>query len=685
MSHSPNLTFRKQAIGYVLIALMAGLLSFWSQHWWPAVCWIMGHLLIARVLRTLDTKVSSNNKLPAYLYPLLAGSSLVFFILILQITTSAYFGWRGFFHLTDLTATSWGFLLALLAPAFGCWLVALQQIQRFQTKMPERSKRLALLTWSALGLATISFLPIMATGYLPLALSLAVLLFSLDIYLESNRTSMTWLLLWLLLISLVMASFAFRQSQRIDLLAHQQIAEDINVQGQPDTTRGYHLPILWDTLAMSTAQQQLGQQQLAIPAGSGQQWYDGRNTYWVWHRTNDRGFIIVGRRTGGAKPLLALMSLLFLAGLVYCLLLRAVSWVVGYPYQHWLLPLYGPSSLRVRIQLSFFALVLVAFLLVAWFTVDFFQGKSELQDWLEQLLTLYAFLLLIAGALGILLANSITEPIVRIGQKLSNTQLLDNQPLSWPKDDEIGRLVRHYNQMISDLNESALKLAESEREGAWREMAKQVAHEIKNPLTPMKLQLQQLVRLEKENPEKAREWSRMVASRMIEQIDGLALIADEFSHFARLPEARAITFDLRDLVQSAYELHQVNEEQIELLLENSLLPCPVLADRDQILRVTNNLIKNAFQAIGQQPDGRVVLRLYTEDTQVTLSVKDNGPGIDPAIRERIFQPNFTTKSSGMGLGLAMCRNIVQQASGQISFISVLGEGTTFKVVLPLIS
>lgn len=684
MSYLSGVLFRNRMLGYILVAMVAVFLAYCASHWWPAFCLIFGHVMISVLIRNLEVN-QIQPKYSIYVYPLTAGSSLVFFILLLQFTLSVSLGWRGFLHLSDIATTSWFFLLALLAPAYGCWLLALQQIQALQLKEPERRRRLVLLALTALLLALISMAPFIVIGYLPLALSLAILLFSMDIYLESNRTSMTWLLLWLLLISLVMASFAFKKSQYIDLQVHQQIAQDIYLQGEPDTSRRYHMPIRWDTLSLPTAHQQLGKEQLAIAAGAGQQWQDANNTYWVWHRPDGAGFIIVGRLTGGARPLLALMSLLFLAGLLYCLLLRAISWALKYPYQTWLLPLYGPSSLRVRIQLSFFALVLVAFLLVAWFTVGFFQGKPELQDWLEQLLTLYAFLLLIAGALGILLANSITDPIVNIGDKLSSTQLMNNQPLHWPKEDEIGRLVSHYNQMISDLNDSALKLAASEREGAWREMAKQVAHEIKNPLTPMKLQLQQLVRLEKEDPEKAREWSKIVAKRIIEQIDSLAHIADEFSHFARLPAAKAIEFDLRDLVKSVFELHRVNENNIALSLFNSPEACCVFADRGQLLRVANNLIKNAIQAIGQQENGEIVIRLSTQDNHALLTIADNGPGIDETIKGRIFEPNFTTKSSGMGLGLAMCKNIIEQAEGQISFTTELGLGTTFSVRLPLVA
>ena len=338
----------------------------------------------------------------------------------------------------------------------------------------------------------------------------------------------------------------------------------------------------------------------------------------------------------------------------------------------------------MRIQLAFFVLVLVAFFLVAVFTIDFFREATDFyQNWLEQLLSLYVFLLLIAGALGILIANSISEPIVRIGQKLGSTQLQDNEPLSWPRNDEIGRLVQSYNQMIIALDESAERLAASERESAWREMAKQVAHEIKNPLTPMKLQLQQLLRLEKDDPERAREWSGRIANGIIEQIDGLARIATAFSHFARLPEAQLSQFDLREVLRSVAELHQHNGIHTSLALPEA--PCLVEADRDQIIRVLNNLIRNAQQAMEQTEQPSLELALKTCDNLYCVTISDNGSGIPPEVQARIFQPNFTTKSSGMGLGLAMCKNIVEQAGGTIKFDTVPHQGTTFTVSLPQIA
>lgn len=310
--------------------------------------------------------------------------------------------------------------------------------------------------------------------------------------------------------------------------------------------------------------------------------------------------------------------------------------------------------------------------------------QRSVLDFLSNLLNLYVFLLLIAGALAILVANSITSPLNRIGEKLRSFRLGAHEPLEWDKNDEIGRLVAAYNTMSRQLEESAERLKKSEREGAWREMAKQVAHEIKNPLTPMKLSIQYLQHAQKADPERAAALIGRVAETLIEQIDGLARIATEFSNFAKMPQARPEHFDLNELAARAFQLyheHEAPEARMELIIPERATP--VFADRGHLQRVLNNLIKNALQAIPDDRDGLIVLRLETTAGQAVIAVSDNGAGIPEEIQAKVFQPNFTTKSSGMGLGLAMCQNMVQAAGGDISFTTSPGEGTTFRVTIPL--
>lgn len=321
------------------------------------------------------------------------------------------------------------------------------------------------------------------------------------------------------------------------------------------------------------------------------------------------------------------------------------------------------------------------------FQIPFASGARSLQQnvlsFIGNLLNLYVFLLLIAGALAITVANSITRPLIKIGEKLRSFQLGQNEPLEWESEDEIGKLVEEYNLMIRKLEESAKKLRQSEREGAWREMAKQVAHEIKNPLTPMKLSIQYLEHARKSDPERAAAMIGRVSQTLIEQIDGLARIATEFSNFAKMPKSEPEALDLGTVLESVYRLfteHQESVEDIELILPDDRTP--VFADRGHLVRVLNNLIKNAQQAIPENRQGRIQIQLKPGPEQHLITITDNGTGIPEPVRPKVFQPNFTTKSSGMGLGLAMCKNMMTAAGGDIYFETETGKGTTFFVILP---
>ncbi|MCF8238769.1 MAG: GHKL domain-containing protein [Saprospiraceae bacterium] len=311
--------------------------------------------------------------------------------------------------------------------------------------------------------------------------------------------------------------------------------------------------------------------------------------------------------------------------------------------------------------------------------------QQDISEFISALLNVYVFLLFIAGALAILVANSITLPISVIGQKLKQFKLgKDNQPLEWSSRDELGDLISEYNRMILKLQESAELLARSEREGAWREMAKQVAHEIKNPLTPMKLSLQHLQLAFK--PSKAEDKALLdrVSATLIEQIENLSQIASEFSNFAKIPEAFPEDLVINDLVRSVRNLFGENQDdQIQIttsLPQDDLL---VNADKNQLIRVLNNLIKNAIQAIPEDRAGRIHIRLYKKDGAAVIEVEDNGTGIPEEMQEKVFMPNFTTKSSGTGLGLAICRNILDMVGGKLYFRTRPGRGSTFFVELPL--
>ncbi|PHN04169.1 sensor histidine kinase [Flavilitoribacter nigricans] len=326
---------------------------------------------------------------------------------------------------------------------------------------------------------------------------------------------------------------------------------------------------------------------------------------------------------------------------------------------------------------------IIAYLELPYFANDR-EFRNDLQSFLSALLNVYVFLLLVAGAIALFVADSITQPISKIGQKLSQFKLGHNEPLEWKSPDEIGQLIAEYNLMIKKLDESAEKLRQSEREGAWREMAKQVAHEIKNPLTPMKLNIQHLLRVQQQDPQRASSMLSEVAQSIIQQIDGLSRIAGEFSNFAKMPQAQNERFNLNKLVSSVYNLYAKGDHgATELSIELPEADIEVFADPTQLMRVINNLVKNALQAIPDERPGKVTITLRRKDEEAILSVRDNGSGIPESLREKVFFPNFTTKNSGMGLGLAMSRSIVNAAGGRIYFETIEEEGTTFYVELPV--
>lgn len=310
--------------------------------------------------------------------------------------------------------------------------------------------------------------------------------------------------------------------------------------------------------------------------------------------------------------------------------------------------------------------------------------ENTVEEFMGTLLNVYVFLLMIAGAIAIAVANSITRPITVLGEKLKAFKLgKRNEPLHWSNNDELGALIREYNSMIDKLEKSAELLAQNEREVAWREMAKQVAHEIKNPLTPMKLSIQHLEQKIAGLPqEEIAPFVKRVASTLIEQIDNLTRIASEFSNFSKLPEPNNEKIVFNDLVASVHDLFRKRDD----ILFSLYVPIDeiyIFADRSHILRILNNLLKNAIQAIPADRKGRINIRLFTRDGYATLQVSDNGCGIPADMQDKVFYPNFTTKSSGTGLGLAISKDIAEAYGGRIYFSTVEDAGTDFYFELPL--
>jgi nitrogen fixation/metabolism regulation signal transduction histidine kinase len=308
---------------------------------------------------------------------------------------------------------------------------------------------------------------------------------------------------------------------------------------------------------------------------------------------------------------------------------------------------------------------------------------SELKSFLREISTGYIVLFILAALLAFFLSKNITRPLDIITRRIRKTKLGEyNEPIDWQGKDEVGELVKEYNRMLAQLESSALKLAQTERESAWREMAQQVAHEIKNPLTPMKLRMQQLVRTWKESPEGFDDRLKAFSESMIEQIDALTRIANEFSHFAKMPKPQLAETNLRELLEKVIALFG-DQENVQLSFHcighsNYL----AMIDKDQLIRVLNNLITNAFQAIPSERRGRVCVSLRAGEKGFIIRISDNGVGISNENRKRIFVPNFTTKSTGTGLGLAMVKTIVEQNNGRVFFWSKEQKGASFFVYIP---
>jgi nitrogen fixation/metabolism regulation signal transduction histidine kinase len=309
--------------------------------------------------------------------------------------------------------------------------------------------------------------------------------------------------------------------------------------------------------------------------------------------------------------------------------------------------------------------------------------SQELSTIIVAFINLYVFLLLASIIVAIFIANQITRPLVLIQENLQKMELgKRNEPIYYSRQDEIGSLVKEYNKKVDELAVSAELLARSERESAWREMAKQIAHEIKNPLTPMKLNIQHLQRAKGEGKE-YNEYIERVTNTLIEQIENLSNIATEFSNFAKIPTARNQVFKLAEQLQKVIDLFDSHTRVKIEFHPNGLDYIKVNADREQLSRAIINLVKNGIQAVPEERKGIIQINLSRREHMAVISVSDNGEGIPPDLRDKLFSPSFTTKTSGMGLGLAIVKNIVENFTGKIWFETEHKKGTTFYLEIPI--
>ena len=309
--------------------------------------------------------------------------------------------------------------------------------------------------------------------------------------------------------------------------------------------------------------------------------------------------------------------------------------------------------------------------------------QDEIQDFLVRLSQVYFFMLIVAFTLAYFLSSYITKSLKTISDKINETSLdqKNEKIVIEANSREINSLIKAYNAMVDKLEESATMLAQSEREQAWREMAKQVAHEIKNPLTPMRLTVQSFQRKFDPKDPYLKQKLNDYTKTLIQQIDTMSSVASAFSNFASMPAQQNETLNVVEVVE--FSLDIFNEEYIHF--ESDKKEIITIMDRTQLIRIITNLVKNAIQAIPEEQEQKSIIVAVKElDNNVNITVNDNGVGIESEYIEHIFEPKFTTKTSGMGLGLGIIKNIIENYKGTITFETEYGKGTTFIVSLPII-
>ncbi|MCX8486167.1 MAG: ATP-binding protein, partial [Crocinitomicaceae bacterium] len=310
--------------------------------------------------------------------------------------------------------------------------------------------------------------------------------------------------------------------------------------------------------------------------------------------------------------------------------------------------------------------------------------ENQIDTFVTSIINVFILLLALSVIIGLMVSNWLIEPLNILKKHMSNIQFgKENKHINYQQKDEIGAIVQAYNDKLDELKIAAQKLASTERESAWREMAQQIAHEIKNPLTPMKLSIQHLLRsYDPKNEEGEKQLNRVLHS-IIEQIDGLARIANEFSDFAKMPEPIFQRENMVEMIEKVVHLYE-NEGQIAFQFDKPSHAVFVNVDRNLLTQVMVNLLQNAQQALSGIDQGKIRGTISVVDHQCLVEVIDNGCGISSEEVDRIFTPHFTTKSSGSGIGLSLVKQIVEKHGGMISFESKENEGTTFRLALPTV-
>lgn len=324
---------------------------------------------------------------------------------------------------------------------------------------------------------------------------------------------------------------------------------------------------------------------------------------------------------------------------------------------------------------------------VMWSESDMARMRNELTYFLVILLVLYFIFAILAVVFSYIVSRQLANPLRDIDRCLSDVSLDSPNPkieVTNDDNDELSLLIRNYNQMIDKLEESATELALVERENSWRDMSRQIAHEIKNPLTPMRLILQQMMINDSTDAEALKAKIRGQVEILLTQVDSLYATACSLSDFARQPLMCPVPVNMVEKANHVAALFRHNDSNVAVDVEvkPQAGQATVLIDKDMALRMLTNLVRNAIQAIPDTRRGVVKITIDTADGHVVVSVSDNGIGMTPDVIKNIFNTNFTTKIKGMGLGLYVVKTVVTGSNGTIDVESVPDEGTTFTITLP---
>jgi signal transduction histidine kinase len=325
---------------------------------------------------------------------------------------------------------------------------------------------------------------------------------------------------------------------------------------------------------------------------------------------------------------------------------------------------------------------------IAYLNLPYFRMQSvlarEISNLIVAVINFTLLLIVITMTLAVFISGRLTSPLMMLGEGLASVGVgKKSEHLTYEGSDEIGELVKQYNRMVDEIEESTHKLANSEREYAWREMAKQIAHEIKNPLTPMKLNIQHLYKSWNDKVPGFEKKLERFTKNQIEYIDNLSSIASAFSAFAKMPGTNPMEVNLLDQIRITLGLFKDADHvtfHVKWPHESKVI---IYADKEHLNGVFSNLIKNGIQSIPPEREGIIKVTAEVKGSVVIVSISDNGTGIPVEMQKKLFTPNFTTKSSGMGLGLSIVKKYIESSNGRIWFESEADKGTVFYVELPL--